>query len=139
MYGDFEPPFYHFSKGLGFEEIYRLHENHAFNEYGEIEFARNHKYKLPPYLKDKLGYKTNPQFYSDSVYKWAEEKGFKNIQLAQDNRCKVVENTLIRKSISRGKIKLDLSKAEKSLMLDRLNRFEGFQDYDILDNILLAK
>ena len=85
-------------------------------------------------MKDKLGYKTNPQFYSDSVYKWAEEKGFKNIQFAQDNRCQVVENTLIRKAVARGKIKLDLSKVEKNQMLDRLNRFEGFQNYDILDS-----
>lgn len=139
LYGDFEPPFYHFSKGLGFDEIYKLHEQGVFDKYGRIQFARNHLYTLPPYLKQKLGYETDPRFYPQSVKDWNELHGFNNLEAAQENRNTVVERSLIAAKVARGKPKLDLCKAEKNEAYDRANRFNGFTDYDILDNILLAK
>lgn len=133
LYGDFETPFYHFSKGLGFDEIYKLHEKGAFDEYGRIQFSRNHVYTLPPYLKQKLGYDTDPRFYPQSVKDWSELHGFNNFEAAQENRNIVVERSLIAAQIARGKPKLDLGKAEKNEAIDRANRFNGFTDYEVLD------
>lgn len=139
LYGDFEPPFYHFSKGLGFEEIEKLINQGFFNEYGQGQWTDKHKYILPPYLMQKYGFKSKPDFYTDSQVKWAEEKGFNNLELATINRSQVVERTLIAAKVARSGVKLDLGKAERNEMLDRQNRFIGFQDYQELDLLLGLK
>ena len=133
MYGDFEPPFYHYSKGLGFEEIYRLHELGYFDKYGQIVFSRDHTYTLPPYLKDKLGYESKPTFYSDSVENWSELHKIENLEAAQQNRNSVVERCLIASQVARHSPKVDLKKAECQESIDRRNRFNGFTDYEKLD------
>lgn len=137
MYGDFEPPFYHFSKGLGFDEILHLHELGQFDKYGRIQFSKDHTYTLPPYLKQKLGYETDPRFYSQSVLDWAELHKIDSLEDAQIDRNKVVERSLICSQIARSGIKLDLQKAEKQEAFDRLDRFNGFIDYDFLDKQIL--
>lgn len=138
LYGDFEPPFYHFSKGLGFEEIYRLHELGHFDKYGQIQFSKGHNYTLPPYLKEKLGYETKPQYYGDSVYDWQQVNQINNIELAQSNRNVVVERCLMQSAIARGGTKLDLNKMSIQESQDRQNRFNGFTDYEKLDSYIFS-
>lgn len=134
LYGDFEPPFYHFSKGLGFEEIENLISKGFFDKFGQGQWTDKHKYTLPPYLKQKYGFENKVQYFSDSVYDWAELHKIKDLDIAQENRNQVVERSLIQSKIARGKPKLDLKKAEKQEGIDRHNRFIGFQDYDYLDS-----
>lgn len=134
MYGDFEPPFYHFSKGLGFEEIEKLINKGFFDEFGRGQWTDKHKYNLPPYLKLKYGFKNKTQFYPDSVYDWAELHKIKDIKFAQENRNQVLERSLVQAKVARGKPKLDLKKSEKQESIDRHNRFIGFQNYDLLDS-----
>lgn len=134
MYGDFEPPFYHFSKGLGFEEIENLINQGFFDEFGKGQWTDKHKYTLPPYLKQKYGFKNKTQFYPDSVFDWAQLHKINDIQVAQENRNIVYERSLVQAQVARGKPKLDLLKCEKNESFARLNRFVGFQDYDYLDS-----
>ena len=135
MYGDYEPPFYHFSKGLGFDEIIRMYNAGQVDEFGVIKFDDSgHKYIIPKYVKDKLGLLTNHDLYSDSVKKWASNKGFSDLEDALKNRSKVVERCNIQSVVASGKMKQDYRKAEESMMHDRLNRFNGFTDYDFLDS-----
>lgn len=133
LYGDYEPPFYHFSKGLGFEEIYNLYNSGQFDELGRIHFSDDHLYTMPPYLKQKLGLKTDYNLYSDSVVTWKEEKGFETLEAAKLNRDKVIERCNVASQVASGKLKLDYKKAEKNISLDRLSRFNGFTDYDSYD------
>lgn len=132
LYGDFESPFYHFSKGIGFEEIYKLHEQGMFDQFGKMDFNDSgHSYKLPDYLIKKLGYKTKPlEMYPDSVKDWKEKKGFNTLEAALNNRSKVVEICNVNAAVARGKPKADYYKLEKNEALDRSNRFNGFTDYD---------
>ena len=127
LYGDFEPPFYHYSKGLGFDEIYKLHELGMFDDYGRIQFSRTHKYTLPPYLKQKLGYKTDPRFYSEAEEKWSNLHSITDMEKARENRNQVVERSLIASQVARGGLKIDLKKAELNEMNDRKNRFIDFR------------
>lgn len=137
LYGDFEPPFYHFSKGIGFEEIYKMHEKGAFDSLGKTEFnASGHTYMLPPYLKDKLGYGSSPFMFPDSVVKWANEKGFDNLEKACKNRSKVVEVSNVRQDVAYGKPFINLQKKEYEESIDRQNRFNGFTDYEKIDKII---
>lgn len=134
LYGDFEAPFYHFSKGLGFEEIYRLYDSGQFDSLGRIEFGRNHTYTLPPYLKEKLGLVFNYKIYPDSVIKWAEEKHFTDLEAAQINRNQVVECSNTRAAVARGKPFINYQKLEDQESIDRKNRSNGFTDYDFIDS-----
>lgn len=58
FYGDFEPPFAHFSKAIGFHWI----ENHLkdFDEYGCLKFGSGKTIQLNPYLVEKFNFKKNP-------------------------------------------------------------------------------
>lgn len=135
MYGDYEPPFYHFSKGLGFEEIYKLYENGEVNQFGEVYFNDSgHKYILPQYLKTKLELSSKHNLYPDSVITWKNDKGFSDLDAAAKNRSSVVERTNIQKIVARGKCKQDYKQAEENIMIDRQNKFIGFQDYSTLDS-----
>lgn len=134
LYGDFEPPFYHFSKGLGFDEIERLISNGEFDEFGKLKFTETHTYTLPPYLKKKYGFISDNRFYKQSVINWADLHKINDLQVAQDNRNIVVERSLIAAKVARGSPKIDLQKCEKNEMNDRLDRFKGFTDYDVIDS-----
>ena len=136
MYGDFEPPFYHFSKGLGFDEIENLIEKGFFDSTGCGHWTDKHIYKLPPYLKEKYGFINDSRFYTQSQIDWCNEKKFSDIDLAVKNRSEVVERTLVRSQVARGKSKIDLLKCQNKESFDRLNRFNGFTDYDFLDSVL---
>lgn len=137
LYGDFEPPFYHYSKGLGFEEIYKMVANGDFDIYGKTEFGSSgHTYTLPPYLKDKLGFQSKPFMYPDSVVDWANEKGFDDLEKACKNRSKVVETVNTRSAVAIGKPLVNFPKKEIKEMTDRQNRFNGFTDYEKIDEII---
>lgn len=137
MYGDFEPPFYHFSKGIGFEEIMKMHEQGQFDSLGKTEFnSSGHTYTLNPYLKDKLGYVSKTTMYPDSVIDWANEKKLDNLDKALENRSKVIETSNNHKVIQAGKPFINLQKKEIQEINDRQNRFNGFTDYDKIDKII---
>ena len=138
LYGDFEAPFYHYSKGLGFEEIFKMHEKGMFDELGKVSFTDKHTYTLPPYLRDKLGYKKNLSMYPESVVKWCNDKEFKDLDSAYKNRSNVVETVNERSIVAHGKPMVNFPKLQDNESLDRLNRFNGFTDYDSLDQIVLA-
>lgn len=137
LYGDFEPPFYHFSKGLGFEEIYKMVELGRFDRFGKTVFGdTNHTYTLPPYLKEKLGFHTKTNEYPDSVVEWAVENGYSDLDLAMENRSNVIEVSNERKKVARGGLMIDFLKAETNEGLERRDRFIGFTDYDKIDSLL---
>lgn len=133
LYGDFEPPFYHYSKGLGFEEIYNLYNSGQIDQFGQIKFTDTHIYTIPPYLKEKLGLSSKNQLFPDSVIEWKNEKGFSDLFEACKNRSRVVERVNTQKVVARGKYKTDFIKLQDQESLDRLQRFNGFTDYDSED------
>lgn len=98
-YGDFEPPFAHFSKGLGVAWI----NNHLsdFDKYGTYKSGdRVKSYTLNPYYRRKFGFDAKPYIsvFSDSVYRYAEQHNL-DLFTAYQQRCKVVERSLIHKQI----------------------------------------
>lgn len=98
-YGDFEPPFAHFSKGLGVRWI----DSHLsqFDKYGTYKPGdRVKSYTLNPYYRRKYKFETKPYIsaFSDSVYRYAREHNL-DIFDAYAERCKVVERSLIRKQV----------------------------------------
>lgn len=116
QFGDFEPPFAHFSKGLGVKWI----ENNLdkFNEFGELEYTDKKKYTLPPYFRDKygfmkkikIGYENN--LYSDSVKEYAEKYHISDLEEAKNKRDYLSELSLRHKEISRFGTNVDLHKQE---------------------------
>lgn len=115
QYGDFEPPFCHFSKGLGVEYI--MQNLAKFDEYGELKYTDKKSYQLPPYFRDKFNFKKKPQKiinfepYSESVLKYAEERHLKP-EKALIERAKLKEQSTIKNEIIHGYGKHDLSKNE---------------------------
>lgn len=115
QYGDFEPPFCHFSKGLGVDYI--IQNISDFNEFGELEYTDTKKYILPPYYRDKFNFKKKPQQiidyepYSESVIKYAKERNI-SLPAAQIERAKLKEQSIIKNEIIKGIGKHDLSKNE---------------------------
>lgn len=100
-YGDFEPPFAHFSKGIGADWI----ENnlHKFDKYGKITFGDSKKsYTLNPYYRRKYKFEVKPYTtpYSDSVVKFALEHKL-SLPEAYEQRCKLVERDLVHRQIKK--------------------------------------
>lgn len=98
-YGDFQPPFAHFSKGLGASWIKRNLEN--FDEYGTIFYNEKKSYTLNPYYRRKYGFKTKPYIntFSESVYRYQAEHPELTLPEAHYERCKTVELSLQRKQV----------------------------------------
>lgn len=101
QFGDFEPPFYHFSKGLGFDYIEKNLEK--FNEFGELEYNDSgKKVVLNPYLKNKYGFKKHPEYYPKCVVEYANNNHM-DLESALRERCEVQEIALQRKLLHFGK------------------------------------
>lgn len=90
-YGDFQPPFAHFSKALGFDYIQKNIDK--FDEYGILKYGDSGKqFQLNPYLRDKYNFKKKPfKRYSDSVIKYADEHNIKDLEKALITRSKVMK------------------------------------------------
>lgn len=98
-YGDFQPPFALFSKGIG-ESWIQKNLNH-FNDYGTITFGASGKsYTLNPYYRRKYQFKTKPYTtaYSDSVVRFAVSNHL-SLPEAYKKRNEYMETKLIHKQI----------------------------------------
>ena len=90
-YGDFQPPFALFSKGIGATWIKQ--NLNKFDEYGKITFNNSGKsYTLNPYYRRKYNFKLKPYItpFSDSVVKYAQEHHL-SLPDALKQRCKIKE------------------------------------------------
>lgn len=99
-YGDFQPPFALFSKGIG-ESWIQKNINH-FDDYGTIHFGSSGKsYTLNPYYRRKYMFKTKEYTtpYSDSVVKFAVSNHL-SLPEAYKKRCEYMETKLIHKQIN---------------------------------------
>ena len=99
-YGDFTPPFAHFSKGIGFKWINDNLEK--FDEYGEIKYGESGKtFQLNPYLVEKYNFKKKPyHYYPDSVIKYAEKNHIKDLEKALKDRSRIMKTSYEHKMIS---------------------------------------
>lgn len=69
-YGDFEPPFAHFSKGLGVKWIEKNLDK--FDSDGVLRFTDTRQYSLPPYFREKYRFKKVYKPFTDSVKRYAK-------------------------------------------------------------------
>lgn len=100
-YGDFQPPFCLFSKGIG--ETWNKKNLDKFDRFGKITFGDSGKsYTLNPYYRRKYDFDTREYNtpFSDSVIAWAKAKKM-SLYDAYVDRCKVREIELQRKQIKR--------------------------------------
>ena len=98
-YGDFQPPFAHFSKGIGSDWIKANLQK--FDKYGKITFGDSGKsYTLNPYYRRKYNFETKPYCtpFSDSVIDFAL-KNHLSLPDAFEKRCKLKEKELVHKQI----------------------------------------
>lgn len=100
-YGDFEPPFCLFSKGIGTKWIEKNLDK--FDKYGKITFGASGKsYTLNPYYRRKYDFDLKPYTtpYSEAVEKLAKAKHI-DLYSAYIDRCKNKEVQLQRKLVKR--------------------------------------
>lgn len=100
-YGDFEPPFCLFSKGIGTKWIEKNLDK--FDKYGKITFGDSGKsYSLNPYYRRKYDFDLKPYTtpYSEAVEKLAKVKHI-DLYSAYIDRCKNKELQLQRKLVKR--------------------------------------
>lgn len=127
QFGDFEPPFYHFSKGLGFEYIQKNIDK--FNVKGELVFGDSgKKIVLNPYLKDKYGFSKNIEYFPESVKKYASLHHL-SLEDALIERCQQVELSNQKKLVSKGKPLYNVDNVEYNMMKSR-----EFQKYGELES-----
>lgn len=87
-YGDFEPPFAHFSKGLGVKWIEKNLDK--FDSDGVLRFTDTRQYSLPPYFREKYRFKKVYKPFTDSVKRYAKCHSL-TLWEAYQERQKVVE------------------------------------------------
>ena len=110
-YGDFEPPFAHFSKGLGFHWI----ENHLkdFDEYGCLKYESGKIIQLNPYLVEKFNFKKKPySLFPESIKTFAQDKKIQDLNIAMIRRSKLMKTINEHKLINSGKGLVDTDKVE---------------------------
>lgn len=98
-YGDFQPPFALFSKGIG-ESWIQKNLNH-FNDYGTITFGDSGKtYTLNPYYRRKYQFKNKDYItpYSKSVVNFAVCNNL-DLKSAFEKRSKYIETKLIQNQV----------------------------------------
>lgn len=129
-YGDFQPPFCLFSKGIGTKWIEKNIDK--FDKYGKITFGASGKsYTLNPYYRRKYEFQNKEYVcpYSDSVIKLSKEK---NIDLyeAYLDRCKNKEISLQRKQIKKRE---PLYIASKNIIKKDFSILKNKKNTDITD------
>lgn len=99
-YGDFQPPFALFSKGIGKDWIEKNLDK--FDKYGVIKYPSGKSYTLTPYYRDKYEFehKRYDTIYSDSIIKWATQRHI-SLSEAYQQRCTIKEVELQRKMIKK--------------------------------------
>lgn len=100
-YGDFEPPFAHFSKGIGADWIKA--NLSKFDKFGRIKFDDSGKsYTLNPYYRRKYKFDVKPYVtpFSDSVVKFAVDNRL-DLFTAYKKRCELVERSLVHRQIKK--------------------------------------
>lgn len=128
QYGDFEPPFAHFSKGLGSDYIKQNLDK--FDRFGTLKFAeRGKSYTLNPYYRRKYEFDSKPYTtpFSDSVVKYANEKHL-DLYKAYKERCEVVERSLQHKQIKKRE---PLYQCSKAIINKNLQRFKNKHDLSL--------
>lgn len=116
QFGDFEPPFYHFSKGLGFEYI--KNNINKFNEFGELIYGDSgKKVVLNPYLKNKFGFDSHKDYYPPSVHEFARLHKIDNLEEALQKRCELIELSNQKKLVSKHKPLYNVDHVEESRAL----------------------
>lgn len=129
-YGDFEPPFCLFSKGIGTKWIEKNLDK--FDRFGKIKFGDSGRsYTLNPYYRRKYDFDvkdyTTP--YSDSVVKLAAEKKI-SLYDAYVDRCHNKEIELQRKLVKRREPLYVASKNIIKKDWDNLKRKRNIDIYD---------
>lgn len=109
-FGDFQPPFAHFSKGLGVKWIEKNMDK--FDETGTIHYTDKKKYTLPPYFRDKYNFIKPYKKYSDSVIKFAKDNNIKDLKAAKEKRDYLVALQNQHKEIQKFGTKIDLERDE---------------------------
>lgn len=109
-FGDFEPPFAHFSKGLGVQWIEQNIDK--FDETGTINWTDKKSYTLPPYFRDKYGFIKLHHYFSNAVKKYASDNHINDLFEAEKIYKKLKEQSMIHKEIQRFGTKIDLHKDE---------------------------
>ena len=119
QYGDFYPPFAHFSKGLGFNWINEHLED--FNEYGELIYGDSgKKIILNPYLKDKYNFKDKPyNKFPESVIEYAKINHIKDLNKAAEQRSKIMKTKYEHDMINKRTGLINSDKLETQAAKDR--------------------
>lgn len=117
-YGDFEPPFAHFSKGLGVQWI--KDNLDKFDRDGKIRYTDSKSYTLTPYFKDKFRFIKPHKMYSEAVIKFAKEHHL-SVQEAYEKRARLKELYLQRKELRETGTLYNVDTIEKMKMIDKLN------------------
>ena len=112
-YGDFYPPFAHFSKGLGFDYIDKNIDK--FDEYGELKYGESGKtFQLNPYLRDKYNFKKRPySYYTESIKQFAKDNHIKDLEIALIKRSNLMKTKYEHDLINARAGKYDSDKVEK--------------------------
>lgn len=129
-YGDFEPPFCLFSKGIGTKWIEKNIDK--FDRFGKIEFGASGKsYSLNPYYRRKYDFdiKDYKTPYSESVEKLAAVKHI-DLYSAYIDRCKNKEIELQRKLVQRRE---PLFIASKNIIRKDFDLLSRKKNIDIID------
>lgn len=130
QYGDFEPPFALFSKGIG-EKWIRQNLN-KFNKYGVYRNG-SYSYTLNPYYRRKFGFECKPYetVFSASVVDFAKKYNL-DLVTAYKKRCSLMESSAQHKQIKRREPLYNVDKVVHNRDFSKYTR--GFTDYDLYDN-----
>lgn len=129
-YGDFQPPFCLFSKGIGTKWIEKNLEK--FDRFGKITFGASGKsYTLNPYYRRKYDFDTKKYItpFSDSVINWAKNKHM-SLYEAYLDRCKLKEIEFQRKQVKRRE---PLYVCSKSIIKKDFNTLKNKRNIDLSD------
>lgn len=147
-YGDFQPPFILFSKGIG--EKWNRKNIDKFDKFGKITFGDSGKsYTLNPYYRKKYGF-SNKRYvtpFSDSIINYALQHHL-TLSEAYEKRCKLRELELQHKQIkkreplyicSKSIIKKDWSTLKNKKNVDLKDCQEFTRKYLKRDEFLIFK
>lgn len=124
QFGDFEPPFYHFSKGLGFEYIEK--NINKFNQLGELIYGDSgKKVVLNPYLKKKYKFGSNKDYYPKSVRDFAKLHHIDDLEIALQERSRLVELSNQKKLVSKRKPLYNVDHVQEGRMLSEFKARTG--------------
>lgn len=134
-YGDYQPPFALFSKGIGKKWIEKNLDK--FDNYGKITFGSGKSYTLNPYYRRKYDF-DNKQYktpFSDSVFEWAKAKKM-SLYEAYIDRCKIKELEYQRHQVHKRE---PLYNCTKAILHKEFNILKNKRNVDIYDYAAFTK